>query len=203
MDVRYLPEPFPHVIVDDMYNSEELNFIWKELDFIQTSNNFLDPYTSGGAMLEGKVLKNNYGIYLDHRYKDRDSSLILKISRKLWHEDIVRETQKHWALTPHFEANLDYSLLSYYKNSNYYKPHIDAACLTAITWFYKKPKMFDGGDLAFNIGTGYDVECKDNRMILFPSSIPHQVYDISLDDVNYPEHGRWAMSQFIMWRFEE
>ena len=203
MQIFYTDFPFPHIIVDDMYDESELKLIWKELDFLQAADNFKDPFISGGAKTkDGKIMKNNHGISLDQHYFERNSSIILKVNRKLWHDDILNEAKKHWALKTIYKSNLDTSLLSYYKNGDYYDPHIDAACNTAITWFYKEPKRFDGGDLIFTDFT-YSVEVKNNRVVIFPSSVKHQVKEIAMDDEEYPEHGRWAMSQFMLWRMSE
>ena len=39
-----LKDPFPHLVIYDFYNSEELNLIWEELNF----------YTKPGKLLEAK-----------------------------------------------------------------------------------------------------------------------------------------------------
>ena len=51
---------------------------------------------------------------------------------------------------------------------------------TALVWFYKEPKRFTGGDLTFT-QSQQTVECKHNRMILFPSYYLHAVDEVSME----------------------
>ena len=47
--IRELKEPFPHLIVENMYNEEELELIWEELYFLTKPNKLLTPDKFGGA----------------------------------------------------------------------------------------------------------------------------------------------------------
>ena len=39
------PDPFPHLILENFYNEEELNLVWEELKFILNQENFLNQKT--------------------------------------------------------------------------------------------------------------------------------------------------------------
>ena len=39
--VHKLAEPFPHLIVENMYNQEELDLIWEELKFLTKPQKFM------------------------------------------------------------------------------------------------------------------------------------------------------------------
>ena len=51
-----------------------------------------------------------------------------------------------------------------YKNYDYYKSHVDNSYSTALTWFYKEPKQFEGGNILFS---DYNIEIPiENNSIL-------------------------------------
>ena len=89
-------------------------------------------------------------------------------------------------------------LLSYYENNNYYKSHKDSAVLTFITWFFREPKKFEGGNLKF---TDYNesIEVKHNRCVIFPSFYNHEVERITMDinDLNKCL-GRYTITNFSL-----
>ena len=39
------PDTFPHLILENFYNEEELNLVWEELKFILNQENFLNQKT--------------------------------------------------------------------------------------------------------------------------------------------------------------
>ena len=69
--------------------------------------------------------------------------------------------------------------------------------MTGITWFYREPKKFTGGNLRFPL-FDMEIECKHNRVIVFPSSIYHGVDKIGMEEKDMGKKlGRFAMSQFL------
>lgn len=190
-------DPFPYLIVEDMYSDEELLLIWQELDFLSYRNKLRPPEKCGSAMKDGEYLKNNSGIYLDNIYLDRSISNILSINPKLYSENIMKAfSDICFAYGNIAHTNYDTTLISYYENGGYYKPHRDTAIYTAITWFYKEPKCFSGGDFNFS-EYGVKVRIKNNTTILFPSFVEHSVDEIIMDDndKNFRK-GRYCMAQF-------
>lgn len=192
---------FPYLIVDDFYSKDEEKLIWEELLF-HNDNFKIDDITNNDGVAkskDNKPLANAKRIYLDDMYcDDRGSSSILKCSRKIVSQDIkelYRKTTPSWKT---FEiTNRDYSLVSYYENEQYYKEHFDSFMHSALVWFYKKPKRFSGGDLTFT-ESNQTIECKHNRMILFPSFYLHEVNQVKMD-YKYTENrcGRYCMAHFF------
>lgn len=191
-------EPFPYLIIENMYSDDELKLIWQELEFLTYRNKLRPPEKCGSARSsDGEYLKNNSGLYLDSIYTDRSISNILSINPKLYSENIMKAfSEICFAYGNISHTNYDATLISYYENGGYYKPHRDTAIYTSITWFYKEPKSFTGGDFNF---TQYNVKVpvKNNATILFPSFVEHSVDNILMDDSEESfGKGRYCMAQF-------
>ena len=195
-------DPFPHLIVDDIYSEDELKLIWQELDFLCHSEKWNPPEKTGTATdCQKKPMKNNFGLFLDGEdgiYKDRKISSILSVNRKVLDKEILGEYVKlSFGYQTSLQSNRDTTLVSYYEDSHYYKRHNDNAILTALTWFYKEPKMFFGGDLIFSDYNKFTIPLKNNRAVLFPSFLFHEVEEICMPE-HKPGYGRYCMAQFFM-----
>ena len=191
-------DPFPFLKIENIYNENELKLIWQELDFLTHPIKLNPPEETGTAKNEdGVILKYNSGLFLDKIYEERKISNILTISRKLFSPEI---TDNFSELSFGYESikytNDDRTLLSYYENSSYYKPHIDNAIYTAITWFFKEPKCFTGGDFYF-CDYDYKIQIKNNMSIIFPSFVRHSVDEILLNENLLIGSGRYSMTQFM------
>ena len=194
MKFTVVKDPIPFLIIDDTYNKEEQIQIYNELDFFL--NKLLGPDDTGTAVNKDGVKKNNKGLFLDRVYSDRKFSNILNINRKLFNTDVKENLLKcHSAYSLLDNTNYDSTLLSYYDNGGSYFSHKDYAVITCVTWFYKQPKNFIGGNFKF---TDYnlDVEVKNNRSIIFFSPYTHEVSEVSLLDKTVPGSGRFTLSTF-------
>jgi len=195
------PYEFPYLVVDDYYNEEELIKIWYELGHCR--DKLLSPEDSGSAYNidnRGKreYLKTNASLWI---HESIEYSLIRECTKKTF--DIlndVKDQQKEYSKSTWFFKNLythsNCTLVSYYENSEYYKSHYDHAVITVLTWLYVEPKKFKGGDLTF---TDYDItiECINNRTIMFPSLIRHEVDPIIMREEDCNKGlGRWCLTQF-------
>lgn len=201
MNIKYYEEIFPYIIVDDMYDEQQLEYIWEELNFLCYDEKLEpDPDKTGGAYdKDGKYLKRNKCIWLDKVYSDRKYSNVLTFNRKLFAENMkIFKAHSSWFFK-YFQCTSDTTLLSYYENGDYYEPHYDTAMCTALTWFYKKPKSFVGGDITlFTDSTSVKIKCKNNRTLIFPSIILHSVDQIHMDEENMDvKKGRFCMTQFL------
>ena len=205
MKIVKLKDPFPHVIFEDYYTGDELFHIWKELDFLSYQTKMLPPSETGTAFYEDtdKPMKQNYGIHLDDLYKNREMSNIMTINRKLFEQQLAEDISAwDFSFNNWKTVNTDLSLVSYYENNGRYDSHRDCSCYTFLTWLYKKPKSFSGGDMYFQ-EYDYSVEIDNNKAILFHSSVLHKVTDITMkqnyevDDMNHFScAGRYTISQF-------
>jgi Rps23 Pro-64 3,4-dihydroxylase Tpa1-like proline 4-hydroxylase len=192
MVIHKIREPFPHLIIEDFYSEDELKLIWRELDFL-TSPNKLMP-----ANLNGSIESNHLSVVLDHAYSKRSISDILTINRKALSKEIKDVFVELDPLLAHVNlVNSDLTKIKYYENYNGYKKHQDIARFTALTYFYKEPKAFEGGDLYFN-DFDYTIKLKNNMLVLFVGALWHESLPVSLkQDGHITGNGKYTMTQFL------
>jgi len=192
--IYQIKEPFPFLKIDNLYDEDELELIWQELNFLTPK--LENPENTGTAKdNESKSLKNNSGVLLDDIYQKRNISNILSINPKLFSPEIINVfSELSFGYQNIKKTNYDRTLISYYEDGGYYKPHEDTAIYTAITWFFKEPKAFTGGDFYF---TDYDlkIEIQNNMTVLFPSFVKHSVDEVILENNNLISYGRYSMVQ--------
>ena len=190
-EITYHSNPFPYVIIDDLYSEEELRLIWKDFNHVYPL--LLPGDKTGSAKDNGVFQKKNKGIFINH-----EDNTILRLGGKTWSLlNTLKESLNpgEWWLK-NIRTSDSKTLVSYYEDTDYYKAHSDCAEITALSWYYKEPKKYRGGDLKF---TDYniDVECKNNRCIIFPSMIVHEVSEIKMNKGDMDKKlGRWTISQF-------
>lgn len=194
-------EVFPYITVDDFYSKDEEKLIWKDIDTVKDYLNEESEKSGsrGVAKDENGQLADLHRIYLDSFYNQRRThSEILKLySKKLFSDEILESYKIVPSHLTYQTCNSDYSQISYYENKNYYKKHYDVYQHTALIWFYKEPKKFSGGDLKMH-DSGDIVECKHNRMILFPSYYLHEVESITMQDEDLNQGlGRYCLTHFF------
>ena len=141
----------------------------------------------------GETLKNTYVVWLDDLFPDRKYSSIL-MNTEL--DADILTNHGHWYYNCR-NVSKYYTQVLYYQNNNEYKPHHDMSVYTSLTWFYKEPKAFTGGDLIF---TEFDmkVELQYNRTIIFPGSLLHQATPVTMEGSEFNGMGRYCISQFII-----
>ena len=191
-------EPFPYIVIDDYYEKVELEYIWEELNFLSHPHKLKRATKeAGGASNEnGQLLKKNFHRYLDGIYVERELSNILSVNRKLFEDECKLFRQHpHWFFQ-NVMFNNDYTQVGYYEDNDEYGQHWDWATATSLTWLYREPKKFTGGDLFL----GYEkikVECINNRTLIFPSMIRHSVNKIQMQSEHQNKRlGRYVISQF-------
>ncbi|QBQ74910.1 hypothetical protein RW110999_032 [Cyanophage S-RIM4] len=195
MKVQLMTDPFHSLLIEDLYDPDELNVIWDEIEYLRP--HFVDgDEATYSAEVDGQSIKRNKGILLDRHFKDnRDESDILKINRKPF--ILLDQIESGSWFFDKFSCNLDYTLLSYYENSDHYKKHRDSASITCLTWFFREPQKFRGGELVF---PDYDVTLpvKNNGCVMFPSKIYHAVNAVEMDEEDLGKGlGRHTMTQFM------
>ena len=203
------PHPIPqHLVIDDWYSEDELKRVWKELEFYTHNDKFESAIGSGNVATNEKDehLGEQKRIHLDQMYthdaRRTNLSDILNFSTKVQSKDFHEAIKK---CSPMFsrtflQTNLTYSLLSYYENNHYYAPHHDIFFWTVLIWLYKEPKAFSGGDFIFadKPFNNYKVECKNNRLIAFPSYYLHGVETVNLpEDKRGKGLGRYTITHFF------
>ena len=188
----------PFLIIRDLYTPEELSLINVELDFLNKSGSLLLNNTIS-ATKYGQVLKKAQGVFLDGFYANRNASLILKFNRKLFtNRDIVTQFINLNSIyySNYVSCNFDSTLLNYYEDTDYYKVHADDAVYSIITWIFKEPKLFTGGDLRF-VDENRTINIKNNMAVIFPSFLKHEVDEIKLNKDAPHNSGRYSIAQFL------
>jgi hypothetical protein len=196
--------PFPHLIIENFYNEEELELIWEELKY----------YTKPGKLLEAKDYggiidrTNSHAILLDSLYNDyskregvnyRNISNILTVNRKLFKEEIINVFAGiSDCCSIASLSNWDITKIRYYHDDEHYDPHTDSSMqFLAFSYFYKEPKKFSGGELIFP-KYDYEYECKNNSMIIMPGWVEHGVKKVSIKNSDYYDGwGRYAITSFF------
>ncbi|CAR63333.1 2OG-Fe(II) oxygenase family like protein [Synechococcus phage S-RSM4] len=183
----------PVIHIQNFYSSEEYKLIMKELEFLNGIDRFKNPEEPGGpgtAYVDGKPLKVGKGLHLNAVYDDPRQSDILHINRKLFDQNLM---DYHPFFRYVWRSNKDETKIHYFTNGDHYKSHTDDCVVTAITWFYKEPKIFTGGDLILE--NKVKLPCLNNSIAIFPSILYHEVTEVMMD--NLPGMGRYSMSQFL------
>tara|TARA_A100001201_G_scaffold89209_4_gene78174 strand:+ start:19208 stop:19813 length:606 start_codon:yes stop_codon:yes gene_type:complete len=197
MKIEHFNDPFPYTVIDDLYDDYEKTIIWDELTFLCHPGKMEVPTNTGSALGGGQILKKNTALWIDDLYRDRKFSNILNSNRKIFRfHNEVTGSHPSWFFK-NCEWTNDFTLVSYYENQDEYLPHRDGAYATCLTWFYREPKKFTGGDLTF-VDYDIDIEIANNKAVIFPSVITHQVHPISMDvrDMG-KQQGRFCISQFL------
>jgi hypothetical protein len=196
--IHQIKNPFPFLQIENLYDENELKLIWQELDFLNCPNKLQLPEKTGTALNEENIpIKKNKGLFLDEIYSKREISNILTLNRKLFNSEIKDAfSELSFGYQSIKCTNSDSTLISYYENADYYRPHRDIALYTAVTWFFQEPKAFIGGDFYFS-DYNMKIEIQNNMMILFPSFVEHSVDEIILKNKSLSGYGRYAMTQFI------
>lgn len=191
-------EPFPHLIVKNMYDEEELGLIWEELTFLSKPHKFLPEDKGTDRTEEGVPKSNSKSLCLDNIYSDRSTSNILTVNRKLFDGVFLQKFADTFPMCKSIlYQNNDSTKIRYYEDDDEYLPHVDIFNYTAITFFNKIPKSFEGGELVFP-EFNYTFECNNNHVILFPSCILHAATKVRMvGDHPGDLRGRYSMMQFL------
>ena len=187
-------EPFPHLLLKNFYDAEELNMIWQELKFLTKSGKLLDPIRYGG---ESMYYTNAKALILDDVYGIRRMSNILNCYKKIFHEYILGLfSEIHDSCLRIKSTNGDCTKIMYYHDGEYYKPHMTDAAMNFLVFFncYKEPKKFSGGEMYFP-KYDYEFSCPNNSMIIIPTWVQYGVREVKIKDSDYYDgNGRYSIT---------
>tara|TARA_B100001094_G_scaffold193452_1_gene187380 strand:+ start:282 stop:965 length:684 start_codon:yes stop_codon:yes gene_type:complete len=198
LEAEAFTEPFPHLIIKNLYNKNELELIWEELKFYTKPGKLLDAKNFGGVVDK----TNSHAINLDEIYikdKFRHLSSILCVNRKVFSEGILEAFASiHDCCSIAVKSNWDYTKVRYYHNGEYYKPHTDYSMpFLAFSYFYKEPKKFEGGEIYFP-KYEYELTCENNSVIILPGWVEHGVKEVKIENSDYYDGwGRYCISSFF------
>ena len=189
-------KPFPHLIIQNFYNPEELELIWEELKFYTKPGKLFEAKDFGGVVDK----TNSHAIILDEIYKkNRKLSNILTVNRKLFTSDTLDLfAEIHDCCCIANQSNNDVTKVRYYHNDEYYDRHTDKSFqFLAFSYFHKQPKKFSGGELVFP-KYDYYYPCDDNSMIIFPGWVEHGVSKVKINGSEYYNgYVRYAITSFF------
>ena len=196
MKVHAKTDPFPFLLIEDLYTESELYMIQCELDYYQSNQYVLNGNTNPSGTDDGKPRTQKKGNFVDNVFSLREYSNILNISRKLLQPGLICRSE-HIFQWKYFQPDIDHTLLSYYDDGGYYLPHHDNTVVSIISWLWKEPKRFYGGDFVFE---DYEmtIGCLNNSAIAFPGTTRHGVTPITMED-KYKDQGlgRYSISHFL------
>jgi predicted 2-oxoglutarate/Fe(II)-dependent dioxygenase YbiX len=184
-----LPNNCSIAVIDNFYSETELKEIKDELSLLSSVAE-LKIFSNNSAIDEkNNLLQKSNSFFLDALYQDkRNLSKILNINRKLFSEELkTKLINKNLFYSHIFNVNFDTTLLNFYGPTDYYKPHKDSSCFTALTFFALKE--FNGGDLVFS-EYGIKIGAVENRMVIFPGFVLHGSEDVT-------KGIRVSMAQFL------
>ena len=197
LDTFLFKDPFPHMIVENFYNDDELKLIWEELDFYTNDGKLFDAHEFGGVVNK----TNSKAIWLDKVFdkKYRNLSNILKVNRKLFDSAVLEAfSSVHDCCSIAKFCNYDVTKVRYYHDGDYYEPHTDKTVqFLGFSYFYREPKKFEGGELIFP-KYDYTFDCPNNSLIMMPGWVEHGVSKISIKNSDYFDgYGRYAVTSFF------
>jgi hypothetical protein len=186
-----LSNNFSVAVIDNFYSVFELGEIQNELKLLNVVAELkIFVNTEPAKDEQGNLKQKSNSFFLDNLYTNkRNLSKILNINRKLFNNEELRTKliEKNLFYNHIFNANFDKTLLNFYAKDDYYKPHKDATCFTALTFF--SLEEFCGGNLIFP-EHNVEIVAKENRVVIFPGFVLHGSEEVT-------KGIRVSMAQFI------
>jgi len=202
VEVNLKKTPFPHAIIDNFYSDEELELLWKEMEYLTSPNRMVKSGNGLGtanSTLSATPLSNGHGIFLSDIYREDSYSDILTITDKIFNPNLLNEIANlHPLYLDVPQLNKSGTKLRYYNDTEEYFSHQDTSRYTMISYFYKEPKAFTGGDLHFK-DFDYTIEIKSNRVIFFKSCLYHASTKLitTKEDKAFSGMGKYSITKFL------
>jgi len=204
MKIKVRKDPFPHVIIKNVYEEDELEMIWDELKFFTRPGKLLPPQVYGAAWYEtAETAEKSYktkasAIVLDEVFYKLIHSSIISLESKILNTNAVQKLSEIHESCRYFCNDIDLlTKLRYYHDGESYDTHTDYLfSYIFFTYFHKTPKKYKGGELIFP-DHDYSFSCDNNSTILIPGYIAHGVNEVSIKDSDYYDgYGRYCVTMF-------
>ncbi len=195
---REVYDPIPYLIIENTFKEEELELIWEEFEFLNQPGKMYSAEGTGSAESpDGKILKNNKSVFLDELFEyNKKFSNILKINNSIVSPEVKTAFSKlNFGYNAIWQTNVHSTLLNYYHDGDYYDTHSDSSLYTSLTFFYKEPKQFTGGDFWLS-RFKHKIEIKNNMTVIIPSFVEHHVDEVNMKNSVYG-NGRYSMTIFL------
>jgi hypothetical protein len=203
MEFTYIADGIDAVVVDNFFNEDQLQEIHTELTWLTKPSVMLSKEQTMAAADENGILTSKRGVFLENVFKDwRHSALISHSMKQTGCEEFRNSLLSFNTLFKSvFDCNSRSHLLSYYEQSDYYKPHTDGFFFTILTYFNKEPKQFSGGEInlySVNTEKKATIEPMNNRAVVIASCTVHEVTEIKSEYNNeLSGFGRYCNSIFL------
>lgn len=186
-------ENLPILIIKNFFSDLELSMLKEEIKLLQYFE--LGPEHTQSAYYNGKYIKKNKGVFVDDIFYNnelKNKSKILNINKKVYDLNTIQTIQSInliWSLLK--TSNKNTTLISYYKDSDYFMPHTDLASISVLSYFVEP--NFSGGELVFDENK-IKIEIEDNMTVYMLGSLLHSVEKISAPEDSI---ARISMAQFF------
>lgn len=197
--------PYDMLVLDDVYSEEQQGYMWSELEFLYSSDKFLEPADTKSAKYDdGTLKKKNQSVFLSKLYPTEyyEQSALIMVPRVILLQpeviDLMRaKNPAHGILA---NVNRVSPLINYYEDSDHYDFHYDESAYSTLSYLIKEPRAFSGGEVVFQVNDSeVTIPIVNNRAILFPSCYSHAVKEISMKDEDRGKMlGRFSISQFLL-----
>jgi hypothetical protein len=206
MEFNYIADGIDAVVIDNFYTEEQLKEIMLELKWLTKPSMLLDETRLISAEQDGKILTKKNGAFLESIFLNWKHSAL--ISHGMTQTNTTEFKNKLLEFNTMFNSllwcNTRTHLLSYYENTQYYKPHTDSCFFTILNYFFTEPKQFEGGELVVyscNSKKEATIEPKHNRTVVILSSTMHEAKEIkSKFDQKLSGHGRYCNAIFLTYK---
>ena len=203
MEFNYIEDGIDAVVIDNFYTEEQLKEIMIELKWLTKPAIMKSETQLESATNDGKIITSKRGIFLEHVFNNWRHSAIIshgftQMAKPEFKENILKfNTLFKSVLT----CNSRTHLVSYYENSDYYKPHTDNVFFTLLNYFYTEPKKFTGGEMVLyscNSNKEAVVEIRNNRVLLIASATMHEAKEIKSEATHgFTGDGRYCSATFL------
>jgi hypothetical protein len=200
MKIEIYKTPYTHIVIDDffpwVYNLQVLNEIEALMPYMRTSK-----VDNAGKVVVSSKLKSSRNLWLYQFYAAVQSKFKITdlFEKTLWtaeFKDALNQTGD-CLFKSYMYTDSSQMLLSQYSQGDHYTWHRDYnPTLTANYMTAREPLKFKGGN--FILG-GWDtkeplktIEFKNNRLVLFPSRVWHQVEPVT-DLKGLPRDSRFTI----------
>jgi hypothetical protein len=205
MEFNYIADGIDAVVIDNFYSEEQLKEIMIELKWLTKPAIMQDPSSLDSAVdLQTRIpLTSKRGVFLETIFINWMNSALVSYPMQNFTKSDVKakllEFNSLFKIIYHCDSRTH--LLSYYENSDYYKPHKDSSVFTVLNYFFTEPKKFDGGNIRLFSDTSdktADIELRNNRIILIPGATKHEVTEITSKLNNsFSGDGRYCNAIFL------
>jgi hypothetical protein len=203
MEFTYIADGIDAVVIDNFYTQDQLKEIMLELKWLTKTSIMSDETKLIAAMQGNEILTQKSGVFLEFVFKNWKHSALIAHGMKQTSEELLKKPllEFNTMFKSLFDCNVRSHLLSYYENSQYYKPHKDVTFFTLLNYFFIEPKQFTGGDIILyscNSNKQVTIEPKHNRTVIILSSTIHEVTSIKTDyDKSLTGNGRYCNAMFL------